>query len=57
MYKNNIYVVSHTSKHQLMMVVYDPINDIWNKFDLIIEKYKVSNGGRLIIADDCLFLA
>ena len=39
------------------MVVYDPINDAWNRFDLGIEKYEVSYRERLITTNDCLFLA
>ena len=39
------------------MVVWNPINDIWNKFDQGAKKYEVYFQGRLIIAHDCLLLA
>ena len=56
-YKDNIYVVFFTLEDKWMMMVYNPINDTWNKFDLDIEKYEVSYEGKLIIANDCLFFA
>ena len=55
----NIYVLSHTSKHELMMVVYDPIIDAWNNLDLNVENdeylYSNPNDGKLIMANGCLF--
>ena len=52
-YKNNIYVAISTSEKKLVMVVYNPIHDLWNTFDSNIESY--DNYGRLIIANGRLF--
>ena len=56
MYKNQLYVVYWTSKFELMMKVYNPINDIWIKFDQIIKQIGTHPMGRLIVILDCLFL-
>ena len=53
-YKNNIYVAIRTLDKKLMMVVYNPILDLWNNFDTNI---KSNDDGRLIIANDRLFYA
>ena len=50
MYENNIYFTFFTLKYELMVVVYDPTNDLWNKLDLGFEKYEVSNEGILFLA-------
>ena len=54
-YKNDIYVAIPTPRKKLMMVVYNPIHDLWNKFDTNIESN--DNNGRLIIANGRLFYA
>ena len=54
-YKNNIYVAISTSKEQLTIVVYNPIHDLWNKFDTNLENNYYN--GRLIIANGRLFFA
>ena len=54
-YKNSIYVAITTSEKKLMMVVYNPIHDLWNTFDTNIKSY--NNNGRLIIANGRLFYA
>ena len=56
-YKNDIYVaISTPRKKLLMMVVYNPIHDLWNMFDTNIESYH-GDYGRLIIANGRLFYA
>ena len=54
-YKNNIYVVFHTPKYKVMMVVYDTRIDIWNTLDLSIENHENFINEKLTIADDHLF--
>ena len=54
-YKNDIYVAFYTPKNKLMVVVYNPIHDLWNTFDTNIENN--DNNGRLIIANSRLFYA
>ena len=54
-YKNNIYIAISTSQKKLMMVVYNPIHDLWNTFDTNIESN--NNNGRLIIANGRLLYA
>ena len=54
-YKNDIYIVIPTRGKKLMVVVYNPIHDLWNKFDPNIERN--DNNGRLIIANGRLFYA
>ena len=54
-YKNNIYVAISTPRNKLLMVVYNPIHDLWNKLDTNIESYY--DKGRLMIANGCLFYA
>ena len=54
-YKNDIYVGISSQRKKLMMVVYNPIHDLWNKFDINIESFH--DNGRLIIANGCLFYA
>ena len=54
-YKNDIYVAIST-RMKLMMVVYNPIHDLWNKFDTNIESF-YDNYGRFIIANGRLFYA
>ena len=54
-YKNNIYVAISTLERKLMMVVYNPIHDLWNTFDSNIKSY--NNYRRLIIANGRLFYA
>ena len=49
----NIYTLFYISKYELMMVVYNPINDVLNKFDLGIEKYSILWKD---IIDGCLLL-
>ena len=54
-YKNDIYVAISTLGKKLMMLVYNPIHDLWNKFNTNIERN--DNIGRLIIANGRLFYA
>ena len=54
-YKNNIYVAISTPRKKLMMVVYNPIQDLWNTIDTNIESN--DNNRRLIIANGHLFYA
>ena len=62
-YKNNIYMISDISLrpiHKVELLVYDPINDAWNKLDPNIKldhhNYLDNYDGKLIIANDSLFL-
>ena len=52
-YKNDIYVAISIPRKKLMMVVYNPIHDLWNTFDTNIKSN--DNNGRLIIANGRLF--
>ena len=54
-YKNDIYIAICTLDKKLMMVVYNPILDLWNNFDTNIESN--DDNGRLIIANGRLFYA
>ena len=54
-YKNDIYVAISTPRKKLMMVVYNPIHDLWNTFDTNIESD--DHNGRLAIANGHLFYA
>ena len=57
-YKNNIYVAFSTSKHKLMIVVYNPTNDVWIEVYLNIMNDKSSKdflNRRFIIVDGRLF--
>ena len=54
-YKNDIYVAISTPRKKLvMMVVYNPIHDLWNMFDINIESF-YGKYERLIIANGHLF--
>ena len=54
-YKNDIYVAISTLERKLIMVVYNPIHDLWNTFDT--KKECFYDTGRLIIANGRLFYA
>ena len=54
LFKNKLYVSLKTRANKLMLVVYDPINDIWNKLDMIFSTNNESFG-RFVIANDRLF--
>jgi hypothetical protein len=55
LFKKKVYVVLKTRANGLMVVVYDPINDTWNKLDMIFSTNKMTFG-RFVIANDRLFL-
>ena len=56
MYKsNNTYIALFTSKYKLMMTIYNPINDAWNKIDLFMDNDRMNHFGKMIIVDEHLF--
>ena len=56
MYKNDMYIAFFAKVKNRMMVVYNPKDDAWSNLCLNKEvTYDSPFGGRLIIADDCLF--
>jgi hypothetical protein len=53
-YKKKLYVFLKARPNELMVVVYDPINDTWKKLDMIFSTNKM-RFGRFVIANDRLF--